>query len=119
MLYPVQGRSHKSEFARVADNIEVVNYELENIEPEVSQGNMGIEHIEESYPGEGMLLNNLKSNVTDEEVKLWRYMYKIPLTVEIRVPKVHKKVDWVILGWVEVYELMLNDGMRFPIPRLI
>ena len=31
----------------------------------------------------------------------------------------HERVDWVVPGWVAVYELMLKDGMRFPIPRLI
>ena len=35
------------------------------------------------------------------------------------MPSTHEKVDWVVLGWVAVYELMLKDGMRFPILRLI
>ena len=30
----------------------------------------------------------------------------------------HELVDWVVPGWVAIYELMLKDGMRFPIPRL-
>ena len=52
-------------------------------------------------------------------MKLWRYLYGIPLSVEIRVPIAQERVDWVMPGWVSVYELMLKDGMRFPIPRLI
>ncbi|KAL5573252.1 hypothetical protein UlMin_022849 [Ulmus minor] len=46
-------------------------------------------------------------------------MYRIPQSVEIRVPSHHERVDWVVPGWTAVYELMFRDGMRFPIPRLI
>ena len=73
----------------------------------------------ESHPGEGMLLKNPRSCVVPEDISLWRYMYRIPQSVEVRVPFPHKRVDWVVPGWVAVYELMLRDGMRFPIPRLI
>ena len=73
----------------------------------------------ESHPGEGMLLRNPRSEVVPEDVMLWRYMYRIPPSVEIRVPSHHERVDWVVPGWTAVYELMLKDGMRFPIPRLI
>ena len=83
-----------------------------------SQGSVDVEPIVESHPSEGMLLKNPKSSVTNEERKLWRYLYKIPSNVEIRVPKTHERVEWVVLGWVAVYELILKDGMRFPIPRL-
>ena len=79
----------------------------------------GVEAVVLSQPGEGMLINNPKSNVSSEEVRLWRYMYKIPQSVRIRVPAAHERVDWVVPGWVAIYELMLKDGMRFPIPRLI
>ena len=50
---------------------------------------------------------------------LWRYLYKIPPSVEIRVLTAHERVDWVVPGWVVIYELMLKDGMWFPIPKLI
>ncbi|KAL5574240.1 hypothetical protein UlMin_023837 [Ulmus minor] len=73
----------------------------------------------ESHPGEGMLLKNPRSCVVPEDVSLWRYMYRIPQSVEIRVPSHHERVDWVVPGWTAVYELMFRDGMRFPIPRLI
>ena len=39
--------------------------------------------------------------------------------MEIRVPTAHERVNWVVPGWVAIYELKLKDGMRFPIPRLI
>ena len=64
-----------------------------NVEAVVSQGSAGIEPVEESHPGEGMLLKNLRSTVTNEEVKLWRNLHKIPSSVEIRVPKAHERVD--------------------------
>ncbi|KAL5567410.1 hypothetical protein UlMin_030574 [Ulmus minor] len=73
----------------------------------------------ESHPGEGMLLKNPRSNVVTEDIRLWRYLYGIPLSVEIRVPTAHERVDWVVPGWVAIYELMLKDGMRFPIPKLL
>ena len=78
-----------------SEGIEVVYSEenLGNVETKVSQGSAGIEPVEESHPGEGMLLRNPKSNVTNEEVKLWRYLYKIPSNVEIRVPKTHERVN--------------------------
>lgn len=52
-------------------------------------------------------------------MRLWRYWYKIPSSVEIQVPNAHERVDWVVLGWVVIYEPMLKDMMRFPIPKLI
>ena len=70
-------------------------------------------------PGEGMLIRNPRLSVMLEDVMLWRYLYRIPSSVEIRVPSSHERVDWVVPGWTAVYELMLKDGMRFPIPRLI
>ena len=66
-----------------------------------------------------MLIKNPRLSVLAEDVMLWRYLYRIPSSVEIRVPSSHKRVDWVVPGWVALYELMLKDGMRFPIPRLI
>ena len=67
----------------------------------------------ESYPGEGMLLKNPRSSVATEDIRLWRYLYGIPPSVEVRVPTAHERVDWVVPGWVAIYELMLKDGMRF------
>ena len=55
----------------------------------------GVEAVILSQPGEGMLINNPKSNVSSEEVRLWRYMYKIPQCVRIRVPAAHERVDWL------------------------
>ena len=68
-----------------SEEIEVVYLEEDpdNVEPEVSKGYIGIEPIEESHLGEGMLLKNPISKVTNEEVKLLRYLYKIPSSVEI------------------------------------
>ena len=79
----------------------------------------GAESDVESHPGKGMLIKNPRLSVVHEDVRLWRYLYRIPPSVEIHVPSSHERVDWVVPGWVAVYELMLKDGMRFPIPRLI
>ena len=99
------------------DDIEVVHSTEApyNTETEVLE----VESNAESHPGEGMLLKNLRSTMKTKDIKLWRYMYRIPPSVEIRVPTTHERVDWVMHGWVAVYELMLKDGMRFPIPKLI
>ena len=80
---------------------------------------LGVESDVELHPSEGMLLKNPRSSVKAEDIKLWRYMYRIPPSVEIRVPTTYKRVDWIVPGWVSVYKLMLKDGMRFPILRLI
>ena len=73
----------------------------------------------ESHPGEGMLLKNPRSSVATEDIRLWRYLYGIRQSVEIRVPTAHERVDWVVPCWVAIYELMLKDGMRFPVPKLL
>ena len=39
-----------------------------------------------SHLGEGMLLKNPRSSVKTEDIKLWMYLYGIPLSVEIKVP---------------------------------
>ncbi|KAL5552582.1 hypothetical protein UlMin_039983 [Ulmus minor] len=72
-----------------------------------------------SHLGEGMLLKNPRSSVATEDIKLWRYLYGIPPSMEIRVPTAHERVDWVMPGWVAIYEFMLKEGMRFPIPKLM
>ena len=51
-----------------------------------------------SHPREGMLLKNPWSSVKTEDIKLWRYLYGIPSSVEIRVLTVHERVDWVVPG---------------------
>ena len=96
--------------------------EVDSEEPavsEVSPDHEGVKPIIESQSGEVMLLNNPKSSVSSAEMKLWRYLYKTPPSVEIRVSFPHERVDCVVPGWVVIYELMLKDGMRFPIPKLI
>ena len=80
---------------------------------------MEVESDAKSHPSEGMLLKNPRSNMKTEDIKLWRYMYRIPPSVEIRVPTTHERIDWVVPGWVAMYEFMLKNGMRFPIPKLI
>ena len=72
-----------------------------------------VESNAESHLGEGMLIRNPRSSVVQEDIRLWRYPYRIPPSVEIHVPFAHERVDWVVPGWVAVYELMLKDGMRF------
>ena len=101
-----------------SEETEVV-YSREPDEVEVSLGYEGVKPNIESQPSEGMFLNNPKSSVSSAEVRLWRYLYKIPPCVEIRVSAAHERVDWVVPGWVAIYELMFKDGMRFPITKLI
>ena len=99
------------------DDLEVVY--LEGTPGDAKTEILGVESDVESHPGEGMLLKNPRSSVKAEDIKLWRYIYRIPSSVEIQVPTTHERVDWVVPGWVAVYKLMLKDGMRFPILRLI
>ena len=63
------------------------------VDVKVSQDNGGIEPDLESHLSEGMLLKNPRSTVTNDEVKLWRYLYSIPSSVEIRVPKAHERIN--------------------------
>ena len=68
-------------------------YSKELAAGEVSLDHKGVELVIESHPGEGMLLNNPKSSVLTAEVNLWRYLYKIPPSMEIQVPSAHERVD--------------------------
>ena len=76
------------------DDVEVVYSKevLANSKNEVLEVKSNVE----SHPGEGMLIKNPKSSVKTEDVKHWRYMYRIPLSVEIRVPTTHERVDRVV-----------------------
>ena len=64
-------------------------------------------------------MNNPRSKVTEEELKKLRYLYKIPQSVVIHAPKAHESVDWVILGWVALYEIVFGDGLRLSILKLV
>ena len=48
-----------------------------------------------------------------------RYFYKFPKSVEIQALEAHEHVNWVVPSWVALYELPFQDGMRFPIPKLV
>lgn len=80
---------------------------------------MEAESDKESHRGEGMLIKNPRSSVMHEDVRLWRYLYRISPNVEIRVPSSHERVDWIVPRWVAMDKLMLKDGMMFLIPRLV
>ena len=86
-------------------------------EPEAALGK--VELVVESHPREGILLRNLKSKVINDELKMLRYLYNIPHNVEVRAPEVYERIDWVVPGWVALYDLMFKDGMRLSILKLI
>ena len=74
-----------------------------NVETEVSKGNEGVQANVELYPGDGMLLKNPKPSMMNEDIKLWRYLYRIPLSVEIQVPTTHERVVWVVPSRLAIY----------------
>ena len=57
--------------------------------------------------------------MSKDELPMLRYLFKIPQSIEVRSPEVYERIDWVIPGWVALYELMFKDGMRLPILKLI
>ena len=59
---------------------------------------VGVGFDAESHPGEGMLLKNPRSGVKAEDIELWRYLYRIPPSVEIWMPTTHERIDWVVPG---------------------
>ena len=79
-----------------SDDAEEVNSEETHVIATTKDA--GAESDVESHPGEGMLIKNPKSSVMTEDVKLWRYLYRIPPSVEIRVSSTHERVDWVVPG---------------------
>ena len=54
---------------------------------------------------------NPKLTVKEDDLGKLRYTYKIPKFVEIRTLEAHERVDWVVLGWVALYEIPFRDGM--------
>ena len=54
---------------------------------------MGTETSSASHLGEGILLANPRSTVTDDDLGKLKYLYKITKLVEVRAPEVHEKVD--------------------------
>ena len=74
-----------------SEEVEVVYSEPETIEPKVAQAED--EPIVESHPEEGFLLRNPRSKVTSEELKMLRYLYKIPQIVKVQAPQVHERID--------------------------
>lgn len=40
------------------------------------------------------------------------------MSIEIRLSSAHERVDWNVLGYINMYEHTFIDGLRFPIPRL-
>ena len=74
-----------------SNDVEVIYFEeaLTNTETAVLE----VESDVESHPGEGMLLKNPRLSVKTEDIKLWRYMYRIPSSVDIWVPTAHERVD--------------------------
>ena len=71
-----------------SDDAEVVYSEeaLDNAVTEVLEA----ESDAGSHAGEGILLKNPRSSVKIEDIKLWRYLYGLPLSVEIRVPNAYE-----------------------------
>ena len=64
-----------------SEEIEVVYFEEDpdKVELEMTQGNIGVELVvEESHPGEGILLKNPRSKVTKDELNMPSYLFKIP-----------------------------------------
>ena len=80
---------------------------------------LGEEACSSSHLIEGILINNPRLRIKEANLGKLRYLYKFPKSEEIRAPKTHERVDWVMPGWVALYELPFQDGMRFPIPNLV
>ena len=68
-----------------SDNVEFIYSEDApgDVETEVSKGNKGVQADVESQLGDGMLLKNPKSSITNEDIKLCRHFYRISLSLEI------------------------------------
>ena len=65
-----------------------------------------------------ILNNNPQSRVSEQMLRVMKIVYRIPKSIEVRVPNSGDRVDFKILGWTGFYERPLEDGFRFPIPKL-
>ena len=104
-----------------SDEIEVVcSEDLDVVKLEGTHGATDVEPmVEERHPREGILLKNPRLKVTEKESRKLRYLYKIPQSVEIRAPKAHERVDWVVPGYVAFDEIVFRHGIRLPISKLV
>ena len=57
---------------------------------------MGKPESTASHPGDGILLMNPRSKVTEDELKKLKYLYKFPKSVEFSAPEAHERVNWVV-----------------------
>ena len=72
--------------------------------PQDEEASVGVSSA--SHPREGILVSNLRSKVTSDELGKIRYLYKISKCVEIRALEAHERVDWVVPSWVGLYEFV-------------
>ena len=71
--------------------------DLGSVKPRgTSEAEANVEVSSASHPGEGILVSNPRSKVVVDELRKIRYLYKIPKSVEIRAPKAHEMVNWVV-----------------------
>ena len=65
-----------------------------------------------------ILNNNLASRVSEQMMREMKILYRIQKSIEARVPNPSDRTDFKISGWTGFYERPLEDGFRFPIPKL-
>ena len=65
-----------------------------------------------------ILNNNPASRVSERMMREMKILYRIPKSIEVRVPNLSDRIDFKIPGWTGFYERPLEDGFRFPIPKL-
>ena len=57
--------------------------------------------------------------MTNDELIMLRYLFKIPQSVEVRALEAHERIDWVVPSWVALYDFAFKEGMRLLIPKLV
>ena len=78
-----------------------------------------VEPIVASWPGRDFLKVKSRSCFQDFDMLKLRYIYQIPVAIEIRALLPHEQVDWDVQGWWSFYEFAFEAGFRFPVPRLV
>lgn len=93
-------------------------------DPHIPTGVVGIgvdsgEPIIGGSPSRMLLGSNPKSKISLKDLPRLRQVYNIPSYASLHAPSGGERANWILPGWVCMYELPFKEGFRLPLPRLV
>lgn len=66
-----------------------------------------------------ILPRNPSSWMTEMSLRQMKIHYRFPCSIEVRLASSSERIDFVVPGWIGLYERPFVEGLRFPLPRLV